>query len=57
VRNERPFIYKIIKNNITIAHKETIEAAEAVMKELFDIKDYWDVNRIKCEARQKRVNK
>lgn len=55
VRNDSVFINRIFKNKITLVHRETLEEAEIVMKELkelFDIKDFWDVQRIKYESRQ-----
>lgn len=55
VRNDRVFMNRIIKNRITLVHKDTLEEAETVMKELkelFGIKDFWDINRIKYESRQ-----
>ncbi len=55
VRNDSLFMNRMLKNKITLVYKDTLEEAETVMKELkelFDIKDYWDVNRIKYESRQ-----
>ena len=55
VRNDKVLMNRILKNKITLVHKKTLEESESVikeLKELFVIRDYWDVNRIKYESRQ-----
>ncbi|MBL7706162.1 MAG: hypothetical protein JNM21_11520 [Taibaiella sp.] len=55
VRNDRSFVNRIFKNRITLVHRDTLEEAEIVMKELkelFSINDFWDIQRIKYEKRQ-----
>lgn len=56
VRNSRLVIDWFFKNKITLVHKDTLEEAEVVMrelKELFSINDMYDIRRIKYEKSKK----